>query len=394
MNYQRLRGFGPVPSFAAVPKDNLLIVGDSERNSDMLYAVRAFVPEQFIWFTRKAIASVVVHDGEFDRVREEVRHCRVLSYSKFERRLERENAGEPVGFHDVLVAVLRAHRLRKVTVPDSFPLGLARALRAKGVKVKLRGGPFFPDRAWKTADEIKKISAALVMAEVGMAEGLHALKRAKAAKNRRLMLNQAPLTAERLRGIIDSAILQAGGQANHTIVACGRQASDPHERGYGPLHANEPIVIDIIPRSQRTGYFGDVTRTVVCGRPTEFVRGMFAAVLESQRSALQTARCGTATVDVHRAAEAVFKRHGFRTCRRPGHMAGFFRPTGHGIGLDIHEPPRLSARSRETLRAGHVVAVEPGLYFPEIGGVRLEDVILVTRGGARVLTKVEQELEI
>lgn len=375
-------------------KENLLIVADSERNADMLYAVRAFVPDPFIWFTRKGNPFIVVNDFEFDRLQAEAKHCRTLSYSRYERSLERDNGGEVVSISDVLGAVLRAHRIKKVTVAESFPLGLAKALRAGRIKVKLRAGAFFPDRAWKSADEVKKISAALVMAEVGLSEGLHALRRSKPGQGRRLMLNHAPLTAERLRGTIDSAILQAGGHANHTIVACGRLGSDPHERGRGPLLANEPIIIDIFPRSQRTGYFGDVTRTVVRGRATEFVRGMFAAVREAQLSALKTARAGTPAAEVHRAAEAVFKRHGFRTSRRPGHMAGFYHPTGHGIGLEIHEAPRISARSRETLRAGHVVAVEPGLYFPEVGGVRLEDVVLITRDLPRLLTKFEQQLEI
>src|SRR5690606_24433592 len=150
-------------------------------------------------------------------------------------------------------------------------------------------------------DEVKKISAALVMAEVGMAEGIHALRRAKPGKNRRLMLNHAPLTADRLRGIVDTAILQAGGHPNHTIIACGRQGSDPHERGHGPLLANEPIVIDVFPRSQRTGYCGDVTRTVVRGRASAAVREMFAAVQDAQQTALRKVRHGTPTAEVHRA---------------------------------------------------------------------------------------------
>lgn len=360
----------------------------------MLYAVRSFVPDPFIWFSRKGRPFVVVHDPEIDRVRTEARHCRVLSYSRYERRLERENGGDLITLGDVLGAVLRENRIKKVTVAESFPLGLARALRARRIKVKLRPGSFFPDRAWKSADEVKKISAALVMAEVGMSEGLHALRRSKPGRNRRLMLNHAPLTAERLRGIIDTAVLQAGGNAHHTIVACGRQGSDPHERGHGPLLADEPIVIDVVPRSQRTGYCGDITRTVVRGRASDRVRGMYAAVQEALTVAFRLARHGTPAAEVHRTVEGVFKRLQFKTSRRNGHFEGFFHGTGHGLGLEVHEAPRLGPRSRDTLRAGHVVALEPGLYFPDAGGVRLEDVVLVTRGAARILTRFERQLEI
>ena len=373
---------------------NLLIVADSERNADMLYAARTFVSDPFIWFTRRGQPYILVHDMELDRVRREARHCRVLPYSRFERRLARENGGSPPALSDVLAAVLREHRIRKVTVSECFPLGLARALRNAGTKVKLRDGPFFPERAVKSADEVKKISAALVMAEVGMAEGIHALQRSRPGKGKRLQLHQAPLTAERLRAIIDTAILQAGGQPNRTIVAGGRQGADPHARGTGPLVADQPVVIDIFPRSQRTGYHGDVTRTVVRGRATEFVRRMFAAVSQAQDAALDRLRHGADAGSVHEAAEQAFRHHGFPTSRRKGRLAGFYHGTGHGIGLAVHEAPRLGPRSPDTLLAGQVVAVEPGLYNPGIGGVRLEDVVLVTRQDPRNLTEFEKRLEI
>jgi Xaa-Pro aminopeptidase len=377
-----------------VPKENLLIVADSERNADMLYAVGTFVPDPFIWFTCKNRQFVVVSDLEFDRVRREAKHCQTLSYTRYERRHERENNGDFPGLSDVLQTILRERRIRKVTVAESFPLGLAKALRRHKFKVRLRDGSFFPERAIKSADEIKKISAALLMAEVGLSEGIHALRRTRIGKARRLMLNQAPLTAERLRAIIDTAILQAGGNTTHTIVAGGRQSSDPHQRGHGELHADEPIVIDIFPRSQRTGYYGDVTRTVVRGRATEFTRAMYAAVSKAQDAAMAQLRDGTRGADVHGAAEASFLESGYKTSRRNGRMEGFFHATGHGVGLEVHEPPRLNRRSLDTLRAGHVVTVEPGLYYPDIGGVRLEDVVLVTRKAPRNLTRFEKHLEI
>jgi Xaa-Pro aminopeptidase len=389
-----LPAFKPVSSFARVPKDNLLIVADSERNADMLYAVRAFVPDPFIWFTRRGEPHVVLQDPELDRVRREARHCRAVSYSRIARRLERENGGDTPGLNDVLHAVLKEHRIRKVTVSEGFPLGLAKALRDHGIKVRLRDGPFFPERAVKCADEVKKISASLVMAEVGLSEGIHALRRAKPDKKGRLALNHAPLTAEKLRSIIDTAVLQAGGAVSRTIVASGRQGSDPHQCGHGPLSANQPIVIDIFPRSQRTGYFGDVTRTVVRGRASEFVRGMYAAVIAAQTAALAELRPNRSGADVHQATVDAFRRLGYRTSRRKGRLSGFFHATGHGVGLDIHEPPRLSPRSADVVRAGQVVALEPGLYYPEVGGVRIEDVVLVTRDSPRNLTEFEKQLEI
>ena len=157
-------------------------------------------------------------------------------------------------------------------------------------------------------------------------------------------------------------------------MAGGKQGCDPHEPGYGLLRAHEPIILDIFPRSQKTGYFGDITRTVVRGRASEAVRKLYATVHQGQQIAFKKVRAGVSTAEVHRAVQDYFQQEGYRTGRHRGRMQGFFHGTGHGLGLEIHESPRLGTTSTGVLRAGQVVTVEPGLYYPEIGGVRLEDV--------------------
>jgi Xaa-Pro aminopeptidase len=284
--------------------------------------------------------------------------------------------------------------VKKITVPPSFPHGFARQLRDLKIKVKLKQGACFPDREFKCAEEVKKISAALMMAEVGLAEAMQVLKRAKIARNGRLIHNHIPLTAEKLRAVIDTAILQACGLAANTIVAGGRQGCDPHERGFGPLRAHEPIIIDIFPRSQKTGYFGDITRTVVRGQASEGVRRLYDTVLRGQQIGFHKVRAGVPTHDVHRAVTDFFTAQGYKTGKRAGRMEGFFHGTGHGLGLEIHEAPRMGSTSTGELKPGHVVTVEPGLYYPELGGVRLEDVALVTKNVARNLTRFEKTLEL
>jgi Xaa-Pro aminopeptidase len=180
----------------------------------------------------------------------------------------------------------------------------------------------------------------------------------------------------------------------NTIVAGGVQACDPHGRGHGQLFARQPIVIDIFPRSIRTGYFGDITRTVVRGRASEAVRRQYDAVHRGQEVAFGLLRDGAKAAEVHRAVERHFVQAGFRTKRVGGRHTGFFHGTGHGIGLELHEPPRISAASLATLKTGHVVTVEPGLYYPETGGVRLEDVALVANGAPVNLTQFEKVLEV
>jgi Xaa-Pro aminopeptidase len=185
-----------------------------------------------------------------------------------------------------------------------------------------------------------------------------------------------------------------GGLASHTIVAGGRQGCDPHEQGHGPLRAQEPIIIDVFPRSQKTGYFGDITRTVVRGRASEAVRRLYDTVARGQEMAFEKIHCEAHGSDIHEAIQSFFESEGYKTGRKNGHMQGFFHGTGHGVGMEIHEAPRISLNSEDVLKPGHVVTVEPGLYYPELGGVRLEDVVTVTPNGARNLTKFEKVLEV
>jgi Xaa-Pro aminopeptidase len=373
--------------------DNLLIVADSEHDANMLYAVGMFVPDPFIYLRLRGRACVVMSDLEIDRARQQVSHCRVLSLGDCQRALRAAGTRRP-GCADVIVCLLRKKGVRSVTVPGNFPLGLARELLRLGIRTRPRPGMFFPEREQKSPAEVKKISAALIMAEVGMAEGIQALKLSRIGRDGRLIYHNAPLTSEKLRSVIDTAILQTCGLASRTIVAGGRQACDPHEMGYGPLRAHEPIILDIFPRSQKTGYFGDITRTVVKGRASEAVRALYDTVHRGQMLAFRKVRAGTPTAEVHKSVQTYFDQRGFRTGKHAGRMQGFFHGTGHGLGMEIHEAPRLSVNSPGLLKPGHVVTVEPGLYYPELGGVRLEDVALVTANGPRNLTRFEKVLEI
>src|SRR2546426_6898193 len=378
---------------SSMKRDNLLMVADSEHDANMLYAVRMFVPDSFIYLRINGKCHIVMNDLEIDRARKQARHCRVLSWTHYVNKLKRNRVKSP-GFAAVIREILPQKRIKKVFVPDSFPHGLARDLRRLKIKVKVKEGHFFPEREFKTADEVKKISAALMMAEVGLAEGIQALKSSRIGKKGRLMYHNVPLTSEKLRAIIDIAIIQAGGLAAHTIVAGGRQGCDPHEQGHGVLRAHEPIIIDIFPRSQKTGYFGDITRTVVKGRASEAVRKLYHLVARAQDMAFETLESGMAGAEVHKAVKEFFDREGYRTGRRNGRMQGFFHGTGHGLGLEVHESPRVSANSGDFLSSGHVVTVEPGLYYSEIGGVRLEDVAHITGNSPRNLTKFEKVLEV
>jgi Xaa-Pro aminopeptidase len=232
------------------------------------------------------------------------------------------------------------------------------------------------------------------MAEVGLAEGLLALRTAKVGRDRHLTYRNAPLTAEKLRAVIDTATLQAGGRPSSTVVACGRQSADPNEWGHGPLRANEPIVLDVTPRSRKTGYHAAITRTVVKGRASEAVRQLHDVVCRAQDLAVANLRANSQAAVLHQTLQRFFDTEGYTSDHRDGQFEGFIHGTGHGLGLELYEQPRIDTGSKDVILPGQVLALEPGLYFRSCGGVRLEDLVLVTANGSRNLTKFEKSLEI
>jgi Xaa-Pro aminopeptidase len=293
----------------------------------------------------------------------------------------------------VIEAVLRELGLRRVVVPRRFPLGLAEELRRRGLRLRVRPDPFWPEREVKRRDEVRAIVEALRAAEAGLEAGIAALSSCRVGRDGWLRRDGRRFTAEDLRAAVNTRIMAEGCVPAHTICAPGDQAVDPHEEGRGPIRAHAPVVMDIFPRSERSGYFGDLTRTVVRGRASERLKEVYALVHEGVRLGHRRVRPGADGMAIHKAIQELFESRGYRTGEQDGRMQGFFHGTGHGLGLEIHEAPSIGKRP-STLRAGHVVTVEPGLYYLGLGGVRIEDVVLVTATGSRNLTRVPKRLEI
>jgi Xaa-Pro aminopeptidase len=253
--------------------------------------------------------------------------------------------------------------------------------------------PFISARAVKSAAEVSKLKNALRLAEAGMQAGIGAIKASKIGRDGYLYWRKHRLTSEHVQGLINATIAGLGGIAAHTIVAGGSQGCDPHESGHGPLRAHQPIIVDIFPRDTETGYWGDITRTVVRGRASEKVKAMYAAVEAAQQIVFAGLRDGAQGRELHAAVGELLTQRGFWTGRRHGRMQGFFHGTGHGLGLEIHELPRIGAAD-SVLRTGNVVTVEPGLYYRGVGGVRLEDVASIGPRGAKNLTRFPKQLEL
>lgn len=367
-----------------------LIVADSERSADLLYATRFFAPDPFIFLDRNGKRSIVLSDLEIDRGKRAAQVDEVVAFSDYADRLRPVLKREPL-LADVLVAFLKERKVSAALVPEDFPFGLADRLQKEGVRLSAGESLLFAEREYKSDEEVALIGKILRTTEHGIERGFEVLKAAKIGRGGRLLWNNRALTSEILRGEIDASIIREGGLPLNTIVAGGEQACDPHERGSGELRANQLIILDVFPRDARTGYFGDLTRTVVRGSASEEQRKLWDTVLKGQKMALKEMKPGVEGAKLHERIKTFFKDEGYPTERVEGRWQGFFHGTGHGLGLELHEFPRVG---RTTLKKGQVFTVEPGLYFPGLGGVRHEDVVLVTEGGTKLLSKLAKPLEL
>jgi Xaa-Pro aminopeptidase len=367
-----------------------LIVAASETDPDMLYATKFWAPDPFIFLERNGKRTLVLSDLEIDRGRKQAEADEFVSFNQFEREVQGRSKKAPP-YERVLAHFLRKRGVRSAIVPANFSLGYAQDLAANKIRVQATNRLFWPEREAKSENEVKMIGRALRITEKGLKRAIEVLKASKPGPGKRLRWSGKTLTSEMLRAEIDSTILRAGGIPTGTIVAGGDQACDPHERGFGPLYAHSLIILDVFPRDAKTGYFGDMTRTVLRGRANEAQRKLWEAVKAGQALALKEIKAGVDGMTIHKAIEELFAKRGFPTEVRNGKNVGFFHGTGHGLGLEIHEYPRLQ---KVTLKDRQVLTVEPGLYYPGLGGARQEDVVVVTKIGCKILSRFPKQLAI
>ncbi|MBA2585118.1 MAG: aminopeptidase P family protein [Chthoniobacterales bacterium] len=371
-------------------KSTRLIVAASEQDADMLYATRLVVGDPFVFLEQKGKRTIVLSDLEIDRGRKQAQVDEILPYGEFEREVQ-NGAKKAPEFEKVVSHFLRKRGVRSALVPSNFPLRLAQELEGHKIRLETANGLFWPAREAKTDDELRQMRRALSITEQGLARAVEVLAACRSRRGKKLDWFGRVLTSEILRAEIDSAILRAGGLPANTIVAGGDQACDPHERGSGPLYADALIILDVFPRDAKTGYFGDITRTVVRGRASEEQRRLWETVREGQALGLKNMKPGVDGLELHNRIKQLFTDRGYPTETRDGRNVGFFHGTGHGLGLEIHEFPRFQ---KTVFKPGQTLTVEPGLYYPGLGGVRIEDVVVVTRTGIRMLSRFEKRLEI
>ena len=338
---------------------NRLIYAASEHDADMLYATRFLAPDAFLYFEKAGRRYIMLNSLEYDRGRKEARVDHVINQTELIEDMRRRQR-PPRATQEWIFEALRQHRIKEVTVSPSFPVGLAQGLEHCGLTLKLAEKGLFLERTTKTSAELLSIRKALKITAELLEAAIQMIRTSRPNLKGILMLRGEPLTSEQVQAQIRMEAARRGFEASHPIVAGGVQGCDPHERGHGKLKANQLIILDIFPRDLHSGYWGDMTRTVVKGRASEAQHRLFETVRQAQRLAISKFHHGIDGKKVHQAVEEFFKSKNYITENAGGRYRGFFHGTGHGLGLEIHESPRVSSVSQK-LCSGNVVTIEPGL---------------------------------
>src|SRR5437899_6696837 len=294
-----------------------LIVAASETDADMLYATEFWARDPFIFLERNGKRTLVLSDLEIDRGRKQADADEFVMFSELEREVQGKSKKAPL-YEKVLAHFLKKRGVRSAIVPANFPLGYAEELAANKVRVRATNGLFWPQREAKSNKEVEMMRQALRITERGLKRAIEVLKASKPGSGKRLRWSGKTLTSEMLRAEIDSTILRAGGIPTGTIVAGGDQACDPHERGFGPLCADSLIILDVFPRAAKTGYFGDMTRTVLRARAREAQRKLWKTVKAGQALALRKIKAGLDGMTIHEAIQEFFASRGLPTEIRKG----------------------------------------------------------------------------
>lgn len=368
-----------------------LIYASSERCADLLYLTGFQAEDPFFYFKNGDSETMIVSELELGRAKKQRReNVKVVSYSQA-LELFGVSSFSP---QNIVSGLANSLKINEWNVNEDFPLGLAENVRKLLPEITfIPLEEFCPERNVKNAKEIELIRKAEQVAEKALAKGIEMIANATVANDGLLLLNGEPLTSELLHGEVNAELVRNGGFSTSTIIAPGVQAADPHQAGFGPIYANQPIVFDIFPRTT-SGYFGDLSRTVLKGNAPEIVAKAFDAVKDAQRRVIDALKPGMTGIEAHTMAANILESHGFKTDRRAETPYGFFHGLGHGVGLEIHEEPCLNTRNDKPLAAGNVVTVEPGLYYPEWGGIRIEDIVAITDTSSNDLTSAPIFLEI
>lgn len=369
--------------------------GDTMRSPELRHEVPVLIPDAFLYAEKDGRRVVILHSLEIPRVRADAPELEIVPVEQLgtDELLAQGLKGWQVEL-ETAVRGCRELGIEHALVPPSFPLGHADHLRANGIDVTVERDLFNDRRRAKNATEIAGIRRAQRACEAALDASRELLRRAE-PNGAGLEVDGEPLTSERIKRVIEDVFADHGVEGSDMIVAHGPQTAVGHNMGSGQIAPNEPIVFDLFPRDRDTGCYSDMTRTYVVGGPSDEVKEWHALVKRALETSTAGVKPGVNGRELFEGVCEQFHAAGYKTQlnKEPGEVLedGFFHSLGHGVGLEVHELPSLG-RAGHDLVPGDVITIEPGLYRSGTGGVRLEDIVLVTDEGHEVLTDYPYDL--
>lgn len=376
---------------------DVLIYGDTIRSAEMRHELPLRVPDPFMYLEARGERHAVASSLERSRLEAVGDGLTVHAYEEFGYdELVTGGAERAEALLAVAERACRALGVEQGMVPAEFPLELADRLRAAGIELAVDRRAFENRRRVKTHAELAGIRRAQAAAEAGMRAAADLLRSAEPGLDG-LEAEGEPLSCERLKEAIRTVVDRAGASAGEAlIVSHGPQTAVGHEPGFGVIQPGEPVIIDLWPRDTESACFADMTRTFVVGEVPDELRRYHELTREALARSFEVVRAGAAGRELFRVSCEPYEQAGLPTQlnKAPGKVLeeGYYHSLGHGVGLEVHEPPALG-RAPDVLVAGDVVTLEPGCYLPGLGGCRLEDLVLVTEDGADLLTDFPYDLE-
>lgn len=370
-----------------------IFAGIPLKNPSLYRRVRVALGDPAAWIESPSGDVALVRDIEMDRVREHSAATRVVCPADYEPS-DKLDPDRETATAQAVAEFCRRESIKTARVDRTLPYVFAWHLGRAGVELVYDPDLGVVDRRQKTEQEIELQSQAQGVTEDVMQMICETIAGCQVAADGTLMLDGATLTSERTRAMAAAAFLQRDYSMSHgAIVATAPEVADCHHAGTGPLRTGVPIVVDLFPMNNESRYWGDCTRTVVHGQPSDMVEKMHDAVVRAAAAAIEVLRVGQTADAVHRASDAALTAAGFALSRGTVSDAPTIQHgTGHGIGLDVHEPILLDFGGGPLLER-EVFTVEPGLYGRNDGGVRVEDMLVVRDGEAQNLNRLHGGLD-
>lgn len=370
----------------------LVVIGETYDTADLYYVTRYLFPDPVI-VVDKGDGDSLIACGDFERegAAAHSRATRVRGFQDYGADLAELPQHERLA--ELALRVLRDEGVAHAVTTNDMPLSIADHLRAAGIDLLCQPNLLQGQRERKRPDELAAIEAAQHATETAMNVAIGLIRDATIGDDGILHDGDLPLTSERLRAAIDASLMEDTCSGEGTIAASGPDSAQPHNRGKGPIYAGQPVVLDIFPRHKELRYYADMTRTICKGAPRDEIARMYDATCEALQLALSLIRPGASGPEIFEQVCRLYEDRGYATYLRESKFPteGFIHSLGHGVGLEVHEGPSLGRRP-DVLQEGNVVTVEPGLYVPNLGGVRIEDMVVVTATGCRNLTNYPAEL--